>query len=367
MRVIQYLAHSYHVYSWGLEKIAQTLSDWLNEESDIEVQNFASDIKKWSWWTLDQYTDTVFIPSFDVVYNFPLPKFWTKRFCNHFKNIKTYNPDVIMTHTRFFVQSMVWGLIAKRLWCKRVHIEHGSGFVTWYPRYIKVCAWIFDWTIGLWIFRQCDQIITISQMHKQFISKFTSKTPTVIYNPIDYQAQEKVRNNIPHIGFVGRLVSLKWVDLLIQALKRIEEQSRSCTIVWTGDQDHQLKQLAHDLWLFGRIDFVWTDDRVNRLHKFDIFVNPSYQEWVPTTVVEALLAKCIVVATDVWWTCEISNQQDLILCRLGDIDDLKDKLAVAFTRMDQGWMSYGRIVQQFWHKIAITQYKITIQSIIDQK
>jgi hypothetical protein len=46
-------------------------------------------------------------------------------------------------------------------------------------------------------------------MHKQFISKFTNKNPAVIYNPIDYQPQDKVRNSIPHIGFVGRLVSLK--------------------------------------------------------------------------------------------------------------------------------------------------------------
>gem|GEM_PF-5924344 len=62
-------------------------------------------------------------------------------------------------------------------------------------------------------------------MHKQFISKFTSKTPTVIYNPIDYQAQERIPQSATtalcsnecfikgeqkiHIGFVGRLVSLK--------------------------------------------------------------------------------------------------------------------------------------------------------------
>ncbi|MBP7841152.1 hypothetical protein KA037_00540 [Patescibacteria group bacterium] len=30
-----------------------------------------------------------------------------------------------------------------------------------------------------------------------------------------------------------------------------------------------------------------------------MFVNPSYQEGLPTTVVEALLAKCVVVATNV--------------------------------------------------------------------
>jgi len=31
----------------------------------------------------------------------------------------------------------------------------------------------------------------------------------VVYNPIEYQAQEKIKNDIIHIGFIGRLVSLK--------------------------------------------------------------------------------------------------------------------------------------------------------------
>jgi len=81
--------------------------------------------------------------------------------------------------------------------------------VTGYPWYIKIVAWLFDRTIGLWIFRQCDQIVTISQMHKDFIKKFTSKSPIVIYNPIDYKPKKRIKNTIPHIGFIGRLVPLK--------------------------------------------------------------------------------------------------------------------------------------------------------------
>lgn len=81
--------------------------------------------------------------------------------------------------------------------------------MTGYPWYIKFCARLFDWTVGLWIFRQCDQIVTISQMHKQFISKFTEKEPLVIYNPVDFLPLPKILNNVVHIGFVGRLVSLK--------------------------------------------------------------------------------------------------------------------------------------------------------------
>jgi len=128
-----------------------------------------------------------------------------------------------------------------------VHVEHGSGFVTGYPWYIRWVARLFDRTIGLWTFRQCDTIITISQAHKAFIQKFTSKDPVVIYNPIDYVPQLRIQNIVPHIGFVGSLIARKGVDLLIQALKQLEEKEWICTIVGEGDQRKKLEILVSDL------------------------------------------------------------------------------------------------------------------------
>jgi glycosyltransferase involved in cell wall biosynthesis len=43
---------------------------------------------------------------------------------------------------------------------------------------------------------------------------------------------------------------------------------------------------------------------------------------LPTSVLEGLLSWCVVVATDVWWTPEISKQDDLILVKPGDEESL---------------------------------------------
>lgn len=359
MNIIQYLPYSYHIHNWGVEKIAQTLSDGLNADTNIEVLNIASTISnKNNHNHLITKNDTLFIPSFDLIHNFPLPKIWTREFWQQFRIIKKYKPDIIITHTRFFVQSMIWGLIAKRLWSKRIHIEHGSGFVTGYPWYIKIVAWLFDRTIGLWIFRQCDQIVTISQMHKSFIKKFTSKNPIVIYNPIDYIPQPMDRNSQQiHIWFVGRLVPLKWVDLLLQALAKIQKRYRTCTIVGTGSEEQKLQQLVKDLDIVDRITFVWADDRIHRLHRFDILVNPSYQEGVPTTVIEALMAKCIVVATDVGGTKEISNEEDLILVEKGNTESIVQWLLLAFDRTVSSGKSYSRVMKKFGVEQSIEKYK----------
>ena len=194
-------------------------------------------------------------------------------------------------------------------------------------------------------------------MHKSFIKKFTSKNPIVIYNPIDYQPQKKIKNTIPHIGFIGRLVPLKWVDLLLQALAKIQKQQRTCTIVGTGSEEKRLQQLAKDLDITHRITFVWSDDRVNRLHRFDIVVNPSYQEGVPTTVIEALMAQCIVVATDVGGTKEISSEEDLILVEKGNTEGIVQWLLLAFDRTDIYGKSYSGVMERFRVESAIRRYR----------
>jgi glycosyltransferase involved in cell wall biosynthesis len=355
MKIIQYIPYSYHIHTWWLEKIAQTLSEWLNEKTNIELINITSNIRRW-WWNHKSYNDTIFIPSFDLVYNFPIPIFWWKDFWAQFKKIQQYKPDIIITHTRFFIQSMMWGIIAKRFWCKWVHIEHWNWFLVWYSRYIKLCAFLFDWTIGLWIFRQCNCIITISNAHTNFIKKFTNKKPIIIYNPIDFLPKPNIKNNIVHIWFLASLLPRKWCSLLLYALSWLKESEWKCTIVGDGKIKKDIERITVKLWLINRITFVGADDRTNRLHKFDIFVNPSYQEGLPTTVVEALLAKCIVVATDVGGTSEISNQEDLILCQPWNIEDIRKKIVIAFSRLDKKGSSFNIVQKKFSPKETINKY-----------
>lgn len=355
--IIQFLPYSYHIHTGGLEKIAQTLSDGFNTQADISCINIASDVRRWYTGAVHDTDDTKYISSWDIVYNYPIPKFRSKKFWQTLSWVKKQQPAAIQTHTRFFLQSMIGWLYAKWIGCKRVHVEHGSGFVTGYPWYIRAAAWLFDWTIGWWIFRSCDTIVTISQAHKQFIQKFTSKEPIVIYNPIDYIPQKKVTNTIPHIWFVGRLVSIKGIDILIQALKQLENKEWICSIIGEWDQRKTLEKLTQELWLQDRISFVWADDRANWLHRFDIFVNPSHQEWLPTTVVEAILAQCIVVATDVGGTSEISDRDDLIIVRPGQVDTIVEWLQVAFARLEKSGDSYEVVMKKFGVESALSAYK----------
>ncbi len=363
-KIVQVIPYSYHIHHGGLEKIADTLSRELGKQ--FLMLNRASNISASNKTVISSESreDTLFMPSFDLIAWFPVPWFWKKEFWKQLRQIKEIKPDVIVTHTRFFLQSLLWWVLAKMWGCKRVHIEHGSWFVNWYSWYVRLCAWLFDRTVGLRIFRQCGTIVTISQMHKKFISKFTKKEPVVIYNPIDFAPQEKIKNTVPHIWFVGRLVPLKWVDVLINALKQLQDKERVCTIVGNWPQRELLEAMVASFGMQDRIHFVWADDRANRLHKFDIFVNPSYQEWVPTTVIEALMAKCIVVATDVWGTREISDRDDLLLVKPWQKELLELLLRKTIDEFHASiWLSYNIVTENFSVKNSIKKYISLLQKL----
>ena len=89
----------------------------------------------------------------------------------------------------------------------------------------------------------------------------------------------------------------------------------------------------------------------------DILINPSHQEWLPTTVLEWLISKCVVVATDVWWTSEISDKWDLILVKAWDENDLKKWLENALKNYENlAWESYESLKEKFSWERNVKEY-----------
>lgn len=379
MKIAHYLPYDYDYHPWWLEKIAQTLAHGLSTftkseamiiTSDIGMPNADSPTKAIITNQDADLCQTYHLPSWEMVSNFAIPRLWKSAFWHHYDTIKTFEPDLIITHTRFFVWSVVGGIVAKLLGKPRVHIEHGMGFVQGYPRYIRWIAWIVDRTRWWWIFRQCDHIITISDQHTSFIQHFTHKKPTVIYNPIDYQPRKRRDNSQAHIGFIGRLVPLKGVHLLISALSELQDQERRCTIVGSGSEETKLKELAKTLGLEKRIEFIGAKDRADYLHTFDILVNPSYQEGLPTTVVEGLIAQCLVVSTCVGATNEINAWSDLILIQPDNstilAQTLQNLLHNKSYRTYQG-LSSSQVQAQFDTDRIIKHYHDVLQSLLSSR
>ena len=103
--------------------------------------------------------------------------------------------------------------------------------------------------------------------------------------------------------FVGRLVSDKGVDVLIEALARLEEEGLAprLTVVGQGPEEPALREQAARLGVAGRIDFLGTrtsEELVRLLNEHRILVVPSrYNEPFGIVALEGIACGAVVVGS----------------------------------------------------------------------
>ncbi|PAD40263.1 glycosyltransferase family 4 protein [Terribacillus sp. 7520-G] len=105
----------------------------------------------------------------------------------------------------------------------------------------------------------------------------------------------------PTILFAGRLVQLKGVHILIEALKQLKASTSDweCWILGKGDAAKQLKNQIKEAGLSSEIKLLGSVPNVKDfLESSDIFVLPSLQDTQPYSVIEAQLCGIPTVVSD---------------------------------------------------------------------
>jgi len=124
-----------------------------------------------------------------------------------------------------------------------------------------------------------------------------------------FRAQWKISNNAKLILFLGRLVSKKSPDLMLQVFSRwIErgEQSRESVLVMAGPDEgdgfrQHLEELTKQLGLSGKVLFtgpLYGDAKWAAYRDADVFVLPSQNENFGNTAAEAVACGTPVLVTD---------------------------------------------------------------------
>ncbi len=252
-------------------------------------------------------------PILEPVPHCPLPTFWRRGFWKAFQWITRENTSYIISHIRFAPTSWLAYILASIRGIPYIHIEHGTGFLVHKNPFVAFIAKMVDLTIGKYIIRHASQVITVSEAGKKWVSETFGRTRniSVIYRGFDFPKVDRIKNTIPKIGFVGRLTGLKNLSGLIDALGKMKETKWELEIVGDGEERAHLETQVLNLGLDGRVHFLGAkphDWIINEFYpRVDIFVNPSLQEGLPTTVIEALGMGCYTLASDVGGTSEITG------------------------------------------------------------
>lgn len=260
---------------------------------------------------------------------FPFPVISKKNVRIIINNIK--GADCVIINTRFFLLSLYGLIIAKYLRIKSFHIEHGTCHPSLTNVLSSFCAWLYDQTLGRMVFVLADNHLAISQAAANFSEKLGAKNVKIVYNSVDTNLFKPLKRNNRDkslvLIYVGRLIEAKGVQVLIKAFKQINEKNCCLMIVGTGNYEEQLKLTVNG---DDRIKFLGQQNRpeiISLLQQSDIFINPSFAEGLPTSVLEAAACELSLIATDVGGTCEIiHNKKDGFLVEPNNVEDLKNKL-----------------------------------------
>jgi len=367
MKILQFLPY-FPPHIWGVEAFAKERSSAFSEQKKWKLINVVFSTgqpENLTSYEQDGYR-VIILPAFELISNFPVPKIRSPIFWSQIQKIKAEKADIIQTHTRFFLSSFLWWLLAKLRKIKRIHIEHGSGFVKGLSWRKTAFARCYDQIFWRLIFRLADSLVAISEANQLFIQQFTRKKNSVIYrgfnlSPILREKKGKLDQIL--IGFVGRLVKLKGVDLLIEAFAELEQEHRNLRlqIIWDGEERFALEKQVEMLGLSDKISFLWyqSPEKIysDFLPHIDIFVNPSFQEGLPTTVIEALFAQCVTVATHVGGTKEIADGDDFIVVEPWSVEALERGLNQALALVGKvNWASYEQVRERFNWKKGVEAY-----------
>jgi glycosyltransferase involved in cell wall biosynthesis len=163
-----------------------------------------------------------------------------------------------------------------------------------------------------WVVRQANKVIVPSQYLANWVVKWGVPTEkiVVIYNAVEIPDGVEplsipLKTPVKAVT-VGRLIPLKQVDRLIEALKEIPELG--LVVVGDGHERPRLEGVAQELGVSGRVYFAGQRSKKETLSLMaacDFFVLNSTHEGLPHAILEAMALGLPVIATAVGGTPEV--------------------------------------------------------------
>lgn len=310
IKILKFLPYFPPHKGW-LEIHVQEWSKWWIRSEYGEVLNVTFSVGQPEG--VFEYTENgyrvISLPAFELVPNFPFPKIWTRNFWKGLREAKKFGADIVNTHTRFFLSSLLGWIFAKIYGIPWIHIEHGSDYVKLDSSFKTWMAWLVDQCMGRWIFWSADEIIPISEACKKFVRRFTDRNMFVFYRWLDIvesgvdTSLSNIREQFPGktiIGFIGRLYKWKNVESFIQAYYLLDIEVREKiqpVIVGYGEDLERLQALDRD----RRFYFTgWKDSSIDiaTQSQFDIHIHSSSPGGgLATTLLQAMYLGCLIIAT----------------------------------------------------------------------
>ena len=286
------------------------------------------------------------------IYRLPTHKLFVERYpivnnnshCKKMlKMIEEENIDSIILQTRFWTSSYIGSKFAAKNNIPVCLIEHGSTHFTVNNKILDFFGAIYEHKLTNAIKKNVPDFYGVSKKCVEWLKHFNIEAKGVFYNSINTEEAEAYNNDIQKdnekisITYVGRLIPEKGVLKLISIFKDLQKKYNiELNIAGQGPLLDKIKQDNKDNINIHILGMLSHDDVMNLLAKTDIFINPSsFPEGLPTTILEAGIMECAVVATPMGGTAEILENENIGLICGFEENEIKEKLVELLNDKDK--------------------------------
>ena len=325
-----------------------------------------------------EYKDNITIyrlPSHNMFHNrYPIPK-KNNQYNTMMNKIKNEGIDIVVLNTKYFLTSVIGARLGYKLNVPVIEIEHNSGHFTVNNRILDFFGHYYEHIISSYVKRYINYFYGSSKDCNRWLKHFKIESNGLLYNgvnPLDYEVYKdtvynKKLKNKRIITFAGRLLKEKGITILINAFNTVNKDIKDIVLVIAGigPMYEEVKQLAKDnpnIIIAGKLDFK---DLMPLYNQTDVFALPTiYPEGLPTSVMEAGLMKCVVIATDKGGTDEILMRDEYGYIINPDERELVDKLVYVLNK-DHTHMK-EKIHKHIKKNFSITTTAINIDKLYNQ-
>ena len=308
------------LHAGGMERVMSELANYTAQKSFIDCYLISLSSSN-EFYKLDETVNYI-KPNFDFNNKKRLTSTLKLLFFLR-KNLKSINPNSVLsfgeTYNSFVLLSAL-GLGLNVFVSDRSKPDKDWGFL--HNKLRKI------------LYPTAKGIVAQTIFSKNFLSKETKhKNIKVIPNPVD-SSKFLSRTNQKIVLTVGRLISTKRVDILIDAFAKSQNKDWQLWIVGDGPKKAELEQKVINSGLTDKVTFFGFKKDIQELYsKTGIFAFTSYSEGFPNAILEAMASGLPVIAFDcIAGPADlIENEKTGFLIPLGNVEDFQKKLNIMMT------------------------------------
>lgn len=217
--------------------------------------------------------------------------------------------------------------------------------------------------------RKVDFVQTISEETRQKLLEADFRPDQIKFIPNGIDTGEKPNitadSSIKTLGYCGRLREVKGVHILLDAFAKVLEKRPEAnlrlSIAGSGSSSDELLDQASALGISKHIEWLGLiEDTQSYFRSIDIYIQPSFAEGLPNSVMEAMVEQQPVIASDIGGNNDLVEHEvtglrfpagdSTSLCeqiiRLLDDERLRQSIAVAGREVMEQRYDIERVVTQ---------------------